>query len=163
MKLVEINRIVLQPDVTSVTIDNIFSADYDDYLIVESYGMGSVPNNGLRVVDAAGNEDSGTEYQVHEIRVGTSGQLFQKADGNYWFDFFWKYTGNHHIAHFYRPFSSNHPTTSIVWGIQSAGNSYTDSAFNHDRQQSNRGIKFIQYNTSVYYNTGTITIYGVAE
>ena len=45
MKLVEINRIVLQPDVTSVTIDNIFSADYDDYLIVESYGMGSVPNH----------------------------------------------------------------------------------------------------------------------
>jgi hypothetical protein len=163
MKLVEIERIVLQPNVKSVTIDNIFSATYDDYLIVESYGMGSSPSNQIRVIDGAGNEDSGSEYQLHQIRASTSGQLFQRADGNYVFDFFWKYTGNHHIAHIFRPFSSNHPSTALVWGIQSAGNSYTESAMNHDRQTSNRGIKFIQYSTSVYYNTGTLTIYGIAE
>lgn len=163
MKLVEIERIVLQPNVTSVTIDNIFSATYDDYLIVESYGMGSSPSNQIRVIDGAGNEDSGSEYQLHQIRSSATGQLFQRADGNYVFDFFWKYTGNHHIAHIYRPFDANHPTTAQIWGIQSAGNSVTDSAMNHDRQTSNRGIKFIQYSTSVYYNTGTITIYGVVE
>ena len=163
MKLVEVERIVLQPDVTSVTIDNIFSATYDDYIVMVHYGLGDVPNNRPRFLDAAGNEDSGTEYQNHQIRANTTGQLFQRGDTNSMSDLFWKYSGNHQIGHFYRPFSSNHPSTAIVWGIQSAGNTYTDHGQNHDRQQSNIGLKFIVYSGSTYYNLGTIVIYGVAE
>jgi hypothetical protein len=163
MNLVEIERIVLQPNVTSVTIDNVFSSDYDDYIVMCHYGMGTVPNNGIRFLSAAGNEDSGSEYQYHEIRANNTGQLFQRGGGTYKVDFFWKYSGNHAMAHFYRPFSSSHTSPSSVWGIMSSGNSYNEGGFNHDRQQSNRGIKFIQYNTSTYYNTGTIVVYGVAE
>tara|TARA_R100000951_G_C2641038_1_gene180979 strand:+ start:969 stop:1460 length:492 start_codon:yes stop_codon:yes gene_type:complete len=163
MKLVEIEKIVLQPNVTSLVIDNIFSADYDDYVIMVDYGMGNVPNNRPRFLDVNGNEDSGTEYQLHQIRANNTGQLFQRSDTNSMSDMFWKYTGNHQIAWLYRPFSASHPSTALVWGVQSAGASYTEHAHNHDRQQSNRGIKFIIYNGSVYYNTGTIKIYGVAE
>tara|TARA_R100000773_G_C4197021_1_gene100789 strand:- start:216 stop:707 length:492 start_codon:yes stop_codon:yes gene_type:complete len=163
MKLVKIKEIVLKRDVTSLSIDNVFTADYDDYILVCSYGMGTSPSNQIRVINAAGNEDSGSEYQIHQIRVNSSGQLFQRADGNYIFDFFWKYTGNNHLGFIYRPFDSTLPTAMQVWGSQSAGNSYTDAGLNHDRQQSNRGIKFTQYSGSVYYNQGTITVYGIAD
>lgn len=163
MKLVEIQKIVLQPNVTSLVIDNIFSADYDDYVIMVDYGMGNVPNNRARFLDINGNEDSGTEYQLHQIRVNNTGQLFQRSDTTNLSDMFWKYTGNHQIAWFYRPFSASHPSSALVWGVQSAGTSYTEHAHNHDRQQSNRGLKFIVYSGTVYYNTGTIKIYGVKE
>ena len=91
MKLKLIQEEKLSADVTNITFDNVFSADYLDYMITAHDGLGTVASNSMRLLNSSGTEISSSNYIIHQIYGTNSAENYQTSTGtSYFFDTFWK-------------------------------------------------------------------------
>lgn len=161
MKLKLIQEEKLSADVTTLTVDNVFSADYLDYVITSHDGLGTVASNALRFIDGSGNERSTSEYQVHQIYGTGSAENYQNStDQNKYYDAFWKYDDGVNISvMIHNPFDENQQTLLSAFGT--ASNLIFDASGVYNEAERHRGFKLIQGSSTSYYNTGILSIYGI--
>tara|TARA_R100001163_G_scaffold63747_1_gene56345 strand:+ start:44 stop:535 length:492 start_codon:yes stop_codon:yes gene_type:complete len=161
MKLKLIQEEKLFSDVTNITFDNVFSADYLDYVITSHDGLGTVSSNALRFLDSSGNERSTSEYQIHQIYGTNSAENYQNSsDQNKYFDAFWKYGDGVNISiMIHNPFDENQQTLLSAFG--NANQLFFDASGVYNESERHRGFKLIQATSTTYYNTGILSIYGI--
>ena len=161
MKLKLIQEQKLSSDVTNITFDNVFSNDYLDYVITAHDGLGTVASNNMRLLDAAGTEQSQTDYIIHQIYGTNSAENYQKSTGHSgFFDTFWKYGDGVNISCFvFNPYDDNQQT--LVSGFGNANQLFYDSAMLYKTSERIRGFKLIQGSSTTYYNLGILSIYGI--
>ena len=161
MKLKLIQEEKLSADVTNITFDNVFSADYLDYMITAHDGLGTVASNSMRLLNSSGTEISSSNYIIHQIYGTNSAENYQTSTGtNTFFDTFWKYNVGVIISSFvWNPFDENQQT--IVSGFGNANQLFYDSAMLYNTSVRHRGFKLIQSSSTAYYNEGILSIYGI--
>ena len=160
MKLKLIQEQKLDSDVTSITVDNVFSADYLDYVITAHDGLGTVSSNSMRLI-SSGTEISSSNYIIHQIYGTNSAENYQKSSGHSsFFDTFWKYNDGVNISNFiWNPFDENQQT--IVSGFGNANQLFFDSAMHYNTAGRHEGFKLIQATSTTYYNEGILSVYGI--
>ena len=161
MKLKLIQEEKLSADVTNITFDNVFSADYLDYMVTAHDGLGNVASNGIRLLNSSGTEISSSNYIIHQIYGTNSAENYQTSTGtNTFFDTFWKYNDGVNISSFvWNPFDENQQT--IVSGFGNANQLFYDSAMHYNTSERHRGFKLIQGSITTYYNEGILSVYGI--
>jgi hypothetical protein len=161
MKLKLIQEEKLSADVTNITFDNVFSADYLDYMITAHDGLGNVASNSMRLLNSSGTEISSSNYIIHQIYGGNSAENYQRSSGfSTFFDTWWKYNDGVNISSFvWNPFDENQQT--IVSGFGNANQLFYDSAMHYNTSERHRGFKLIQGSSTTYYNEGILSIYGL--
>jgi hypothetical protein len=161
MKLKLIQEQKLFDDVTSLTFDNVFSDDYLDYVVTSHDGLGTVASNAVRMLDASGTEKSDSLYQIHQIYGTNSAENYQTGSTQTRaFDAFWKYGDGVNISvFFWNPFDENQQT--LIGGFGNANQLFFDASMVYNSNLRCRGFKLIQVNSSTYFNTGVISVYGI--
>ena len=163
MKIKKLHEFQFAQNVTSYTLDNIFDATYQDYLVVVTY-LDGPPNLAIRVLDISGNEKSTTTYYANQIRQGGTGPFYQLSNNSSSYsDAFWKYSNNTMIGYISSPYDGSRGTTFSSIGMTSSGATKIDTSYWYKTAQQIRGLKFLQYNTSTYWSAGTCQIFGVEE
>lgn len=161
MKLKLIQETKLFNNYSSIFFDNVFSDTYLDYVVSASNGLGNVPSNAIRFIDQAGNEQSSSNGTLHQMYANASAEYYQKGNGiNYVYDVFWKYGDGLNIqCIFWHPYVSTRRTQITYRGT--ANNLYYDGVAGWNQTKQMRGFLLHDYNSSTYYNEGTLSIYGI--
>lgn len=167
-----LNETVADTSVLSITVNNVFSADYDIYKIVSTLSITTTAgaDQDLRFVNSAGVVISASEYDMASLmmRAGdgflerpTSRENIDRAD-------FWMQqsntVGGGSVGYIFNPFDQNSFTFYIN---QNQGNlagtyAYGNKQIGVLKQTSSiTGIQIFNGSTSENFNSGSIKIYGL--
>ena len=165
MKLVKAGGLIVASDTATVSLDNVFTTDYDDYVIycTKFGGTGSAIN--MRLLESGGGvEQSDSEYDFHQMYTDSSTPIaYQRTfNQNYVYDFFWKADNSSMKAYIFSPMLAQQ-TRAIVDGVNEGGNGFfMGLTYTQDTEQ-HRGIKFYQQGASDAFDEGAIVVYGIKQ
>lgn len=163
MKLVRVGGITVTEDLSTLTLDNVFTTDYDDYVIycTQTGGTGSSIN--MRLIDSSGSEQSDSKYDFHQIYFGSASINYQRTSNqNRVYDFFWKADNTSFKAYVFGPMLATQ-TRLISDGIEEATDAVMMGVTYTDDTEQHRGIKFYQQGASDAFDEGAITVYGIKQ
>lgn len=164
MKLVKTGGLIVDADTATVTLDNVFTTDYDDYVIYCTQFGGNGSNISMRLLDSSGSEQSDTEYDFHMMYTDSSTPIaYQRAfNQNYVYDFFWKADNSSMKAYIFSPMLAQQ-TRAIVDGVNEGSNGLFLGLTYTDDTEQHRGIKFYQGGASDAFDEGAIVVYGIKQ
>jgi hypothetical protein len=166
-----INQTVTASDVSSVTVDNVFSDKYDVYFFIINKILSADSNEdvlGIRLVNSSGSADSGSNYD-RALLVMYTFQAFTEA----------KSTGITYMntinigdstespsalsGYFFNPYDSSSYTFNTFQSAteRQSGNEGRKGINVHKVAQSNRGFQVVNSASNNFESGLTITTYGV--
>jgi hypothetical protein len=165
-----INETEITSTVTSVDVDNIFSADFDIYKIVLDGVQESSSGNHqwvrMRFINSSGSIISASEYDYAHLRMIASSAFAEEKNTNqdnilyaglgYTDDY-----GTNAVAYIFNPYSSSSYTFALGQSSFTAGasNQNAKGIGVHKSTETIRGIRFYQSSGSM--GSGFIRIYGL--
>ena len=161
MKLKLIQEQVLDANISQLTFDNVFSADYLDYVVSSSDGMGTQNNNAMRFINASGTEISSGNYNQHQIYGSAGAENYSRqTNATVINDAFWKtHDGVNIQCIIWNPYDENQQTMFSSFGT--AHNVFIDESALFVSSERVRGFIMHDFSTSLYYNQGIISVYGL--
>lgn len=168
-----INTTSVSAGVTTVDVDNIFSADYDVYFVqfVGIYHDTDVSNGieGLRLIDNAGSVITASEYGYANLNMPSGSVYAENTYATRDFIFFGLYTDQlsdgqaNASMYIYNPYDSSSYT---FIQSQSAGKNSGDFYGNktigvHKSAETIRGLQLYESNAARTFGGGQINVYGV--
>jgi hypothetical protein len=163
MKLVKVGGSVIGADVSTVTLDNVFTTDYDDYVIYCTQFGGTGSSINMRLLDSSGNEQSDSKYDFHQIYFGSDSINYQRSNNqNRVYDFFWKADNSSYKAYIFSPMVATQ-TRAISEGITEGATAVMIGMTYTDNTEQHRGIKFYQQGASDAFDEGAIIVYGIKQ
>lgn len=156
--LVHINTTTFSA-VSSVSLDNVFTSDYENYAIILR-ALGSVEYTGRGRLRAAGTDNTtANSYILQFVRGISTAASASNNVNNLWDSFFYgDATAGVARYDFYRP---NVAATTFFTGSFFARNDYVQSVGGyHTQATSYDGITFIASTGTI---TGTISVYGYSN
>ena len=165
-----INETEITSTVSSVDVDNIFSADFDIYKIVLDGVQESSSGNHqwvrMRFINASGSVITANEYHYAQHRMTTSGLAEEKAESQnnilytglgYTDDY-----GTNAVAYIFNPYSTDLYTFTLGQASFTSGlvNQNVKGIGSHKSAERIRGIRFYQSSGSM--GSGIIKIYGLS-
>jgi len=163
MKLVKVGGSVIEADISTVTLDNVFTTDYDDYVIYCTKFGGTGSSINMRLLDTSGNEESDSKHDFHQIYMGSGSIAYQRANNNNRvYDFFWKGDDTSFKAYVFGPMVATQ-TRLISDGRGSETNAVYQGVTYTDDTEQHRGIKFYQQGASDAFDEGAIIVYGIKQ
>jgi hypothetical protein len=163
MKLVKVGGSVIEADVSTVTLDNVFTTDYDDYVIYCTQFGGTGSSINMRLLDSSGNEQSDSKYDFHQIYFGSDSINYQRSNNqNRVYDFFWKADNSSYKAYIFSPMVATQ-TRAISEGITEGATAVMIGMTYTDNTEQHRGIKFYQQGASDAFDEGAIIVYGIKQ
>jgi len=170
-----INSTTVSSGVTTVDVDNVFSADYDVYFVqfVGIYQSTNVSNGieGLRLIDNAGSVITASEYGYANLNMPSGSAFAENRFATRDFIFFGMYAdqvsdGNGNASmYIYNPYDSSSYT---FIQSQAAGQTSTDMYGGktigvHQVAETIRGLQLYESNVSNTFGGGQINVYGLAS
>ena len=148
--------------------DNIFSSDYDAYFFTYELKESSSGNDQwvrMRLIDSSGSVISDSEYDYAQLVLPSNATYYQTvgvAQDN------WTYagvgysddTGNAGSIYIYSPNDSGSYTYLTTQASSTVGNTLygTKGIGVHKAAETIRGLRFY---TTTYWNSGSVSVYGV--
>jgi hypothetical protein len=166
-----INETVTSSDVSSLTVDNVFSADFDIYYFTINNILSADTNEnvlGIRMVNTSGSADSGSNYD-RALLVMYTFQAFTEA----------KSTGITYMntvnignstqspsglnGYFFNPYSSSSYTFNIWQSAteRASGNESRKGINVHKKTQSNSGFQIVNAGSTSFESGMIIRTYGL--
>lgn len=163
MKLVRVGGITVTEDLSTLTLDNVFTTDYDDYIIYTTQTGGTGSSINMRLIDSSGSEQSDSKYDFHQIYFGSASINYQRTNNqNRVFDFFWKADNTSFKAYVFGPMVATQ-TRLISDGIEEATDAVMMGVTYTDDTEQHRGIKFYQQGASDAFDEGAVIVYGIKQ
>ena len=164
MKLVRVGGLNVDADAATVSLDNVFTTDYDDYVIYCTQFGGNGSSINMRLLDSSGGEESDSEYDFHQMYTDSSTPIaYQKAfNADRVYDFFWKADNSSMKAYVFSPMLAQQ-TRLIVDGVNEGSNGIFVGVTYTDDTEQHRGIKFYQQGASDAFDEGAIVVYGIKQ
>ena len=165
MKLVRTGGLIVDSDVSTVSLDNVFTTDYDDYVIYCTKFGGNGSSINMRLLDSSsGAEQSDSEYDFHQWYTDSSTPIATQRgfNNNRVYDFFWKADNSSMKAYIFSPMLAQQ-TRAIVDGVNEGSNGFFMGLTYTDDTEQHRGIKFYQGGASDAFNEGSIVVYGIKQ
>jgi hypothetical protein len=144
---------------TSISVNGVFSATYDNYLAVVQYKFAAASNTAIRV--RASGTDATTNYTYQSLEAsnttvaGERGSIGNAFAGDAGTD-----TSGIHI-YFYGPYLSQATALRTVTVSSRNGGRILDFANTHSTASAYDG--FTLYPTGATNGTGTLTVYGLSQ
>tara|TARA_R100000742_G_C4265614_1_gene83647 strand:- start:548 stop:1042 length:495 start_codon:yes stop_codon:yes gene_type:complete len=164
MKLVKTGGLIVNADTAAVSLDNVFTTDYDDYVIYCTKFGGNGSSINMRLIETGGSERSVSKYDFHQMYTDSSTPIaYQRSSNqNRVYDFFWKADNSSMKAYIFSPMLAQQ-TRAIVDGVNEGSNGFfLGFNFTNDTEQ-HRGIKFYQQGASDAFDEGAIVVYGIKQ
>ena len=174
--LVFINSISSTSEVSNLTLDNVFTSTYTNYLIVGEYtlinGSGPMPRFVFRSGGSSGSDLTGSEYNYHFLRMNADSNSVNnhRATGNTYCEFS-DQTNNDSARVGIRiswtvfdPFPSCKRTTVSGTGkitVQDGNSAFITGSCDYKGSDSVTGIKFYAHTDNV--KDGEFRVYGIVD
>ena len=163
MKLELVSRQDITSDLSTLSLDNVFTTTYDDYVIYCQKIGGTGSSINMRLLNTSGTEQSDSKYDFHQIYYSSGDIAYQRTNNqNRVYDFLWKGDNASMKVNIFGPMLATQ-TRGLVQGVREntpgfwCGFNYTDNTEQH------RGIKFYQQGASDAFDEGSIAVYGIVQ
>jgi hypothetical protein len=148
--------------ISSLSLNGVFSADYDNYMVVFRASNNSTTTVAARLRSAGTDNSTGSSYVREALRVLGSSLSGQRATGNYWDIFVVGYATQRvgAVGYLYGPYLSQPTAFRTVGAYDYLGASMYDSAGTHSQSDSYDGITLLPNAGSF---TGRVAVYGMRK
>jgi hypothetical protein len=147
--------------VTSLSLNGVFTSDYDNYLIVQNGVANTGVNFSLRLRASGSDNSTASSYTVQRLDVNGTGIQSSRASLNYTnFAQVYSTNGNGTITHVYGPFLAQPTALRTVNESSESGAAIYDLAITHNQSTSYDGFTIYTSGATV---TGNIHVFGYEE
>ena len=158
--LVHIETVSISSGVTGISLNNVFSATYKNYLVLASITTSTGNSNSMRL--RVGGADNTSNVYIRQVFAGDSGSFATSSLTSTAFDGVW--IGNSTVSNLeailYNPFEAA-PTMHLCRTMSGAGNSFKVSGGIHTASTSFDG--FTLNAASGTLSSGTVRVYGYKD